>query len=429
MGSKTLLTAVLLLLLVVAPVFHAVAEDESSGAAHPDTIDELIEDLGADEFPTRERASRRLIELGERARSALSDAMRNSDNLETRWRAEQILKRLDQQAARPLAPTPLPPSEVEEGELPQALPQGARSRLEALERHFEEMRRQLGLNDDRFGSGLAGPRLRRETLKAPGLALEIDTFGMFPNLTLRVTEEGQPPMTYRGRSLEAIVQRNPRLADHAGMKDLLGDWAAYKRRHPAVFAFDDLFGRGLGGGSGGRISVSGMGQGVSVRSDASGTTVEVTETDENGKQVTKTYTGKDLEAIKKEHPELAKKLGGFSLQFGPVQVFPGRQGRRPPAVAPEPRGEVFGVQVRRPDDVLASQLKLVRDEALLVARVLPGSQAESMGLHLYDIIVGIDDQTVPSVSVGMELLRRAAQTNAPLTLDVIRHGERMRLTR
>lgn len=436
MGTKNLLTALLALLLILTPALIALAEDEAPAVVDTARIDKLIQDLGADEFPIRERASRALIAMGEPARRALRDAMKNSENMETRWRAEQILKRLDQRGARPLAPapSPLPPAEGDEGELPQALPEPG-TRLAELERRFQEMRRGLGLNDGRFGSGFPGRGQRRKTLEAEGLALEIDTFGMHPNLTLRVTEAGKPPMTYRGRSLEAILTRNPQLADHPGMKDLIRSWVDFKRRNPAIFAFDDLFGRGLGGGSGGRITIAGMGQGISIRSDANGTTVEVTETDENGELVKKTYTGKDLEAIKEAHPELKEKLGGFALQFGGrTQVFPGRLGRRPPAarppvITPPAKGEAFGVQVSQPDAVLASQLKLVQNQALLVASVVPGSQAESMGLHLYDIIVAINDQTVPNTGVGIELLRRAAQTNAPLSLDVIRHGERMRLTR
>ena len=440
MAPSRVVLAALTALLVLSPRASVRAGDEATPPASASRIAELVTQLGADEFPARERASRELIQLGEAARPALEKAKQDSENLEVRWRADQILKRLDQEGARPLGPAPIPPTAPPPGAPDDPLgrddlPERARTRLEAMQRQMEEMRR---LFEERFGSSGFGPSFPSETLEASGLELEIDRFGMDPNLTLRVTEEGHPAMTYRGRSLEAILERNPQLEQHPGMADLKKRWNEYKRMHPSIGALDGLFGgQGFLGGSRGRISIGGLGEGFSISQDESGTTVTVTERDEDGKTVTRTYTGEDLDAIKRDHPELKERLDRFTIQIGPMQVFgAGPGGRRLPPLAPpvrpvDPptRPPGFGVVVGSPDAVLASQLKLVPEQALLVLRVLPGSPAESMGVQLHDIIVGIDDQPVPGSAAGVELLRRAAATDAPLTLDVIRHGERIRLTR
>ena len=68
------------------------AEDEPalSGAA----LERLVTELGADDFRTREEASKKLAVLGEKARPALEKAVKGAKSPETRWRAEQILRRL-----------------------------------------------------------------------------------------------------------------------------------------------------------------------------------------------------------------------------------------------------------------------------------------------------------------------------------------------
>src|SRR5688572_7708615 len=80
---------------------RAVADD-APGASTSDSVSALIERLGSDDFRVREQASRELAAMGASARPALEKAMKESESLEVRWRAEQLLRRIDRQGERRL---------------------------------------------------------------------------------------------------------------------------------------------------------------------------------------------------------------------------------------------------------------------------------------------------------------------------------------
>src|SRR5436190_1756642 len=61
-------------------------------AAEEARIKQLIDNLGSEDFRIREAATKELIELGEKARGALTTASK-SDVPEVRFRADQILRR------------------------------------------------------------------------------------------------------------------------------------------------------------------------------------------------------------------------------------------------------------------------------------------------------------------------------------------------
>jgi uncharacterized protein (TIGR03067 family) len=63
-----------------------------AGAASSEPIVELVRQLGHEEFAARERASRRLLELGEESLPALRRAAASDSDPEIRWRAEQIVQ-------------------------------------------------------------------------------------------------------------------------------------------------------------------------------------------------------------------------------------------------------------------------------------------------------------------------------------------------
>ena len=65
-----------------------------------------VADLGSDDFRTREAASKHLAEAGETAREALEAVVKTSDSLEVRWRAGQLLGRLNGRQATPLGQPP-----------------------------------------------------------------------------------------------------------------------------------------------------------------------------------------------------------------------------------------------------------------------------------------------------------------------------------
>src|SRR5262249_28478468 len=67
----------------------------------PSRIKELIGDLGADDFATRERATATLKELGPVARAALREVVAKSASAEARRRAEGILEEMDNAVTPP----------------------------------------------------------------------------------------------------------------------------------------------------------------------------------------------------------------------------------------------------------------------------------------------------------------------------------------
>ncbi|MFV1958801.1 MAG: hypothetical protein ACC662_05240, partial [Planctomycetota bacterium] len=272
-------------------------------------IERLVKDLGSPDYATRERAFHDLFNIGEPARNALQRAMRESDNMEARWRAEQIIRRLDREGEQPLGgvgddetppPPPVPAPEAGKG---RASPQ---DRFDALERQMEALRRMMGLAGDPFGRfGIEEPPQR---LEAGGLVLEVTAFGFVPRVTLRVPADPKaktPAATLEDRTLEGVLRRRPDLADHPGMDGLKKKWDAFKRSHPTLFPFERIpFDHFPFGGRGGRsgITVQSFGQGIEITQNGDRVHVKVTERGPDGKENVREYDGESLEQLKRDYP-------------------------------------------------------------------------------------------------------------------------------
>ena len=403
------------------------------------TLQRLVADLGSPDFTRREQASRELLALGEAARPALEQAMKSSDNMEARWRAEQILRRLDREGERPMGQDvePLEPRSGPETAGPGVPPMPPPRGFDDIERMMEEARRRF-LNG--FGPRAFGPRAfgdfgpSSERLEAPGLYLDAEVFaGLLVQVTVLDREEAR---TYRGRSLEDILEHNPQLEQHPGIAVLKEKWSAWKQAHPDVVR--DGFGPMPRSG----FSISSR-RGVQVVQDDEGVTVRIRETDDTGKETVREVKGATLDEIKEQHPELREKLDGFGVhvELGPVQVFTGRSGDRrlPVPVAPRktqvtPTDEVdaspvFGVRILPPEPVLALHLGLEPGHGALVTQVLPDTQAAALGLERYDVIVSVNGESVTDHAQALRLLRAAAEADGPLKLDVIRRGVHTTLER
>lgn len=396
-------------------------------------IKRLVDDLGSSDFAQRERASRELLALGERARPALEQTMKNSENMEARWRAEQILRRMDREGERPMG-------QGDERLRPRAVPPGAPGGMapppgmEDLERLMEERRKRFfgGFGPPSFGD--FGPSSER--FETPGLRLDAEVFaGMLIQVTLLDRESGR---AYRGRTLEDVLARNPELDELEGMAKLKEKWAAYKVANPSL-------GRSgatrLSPGSG--FSFTQSSRGVQITHGPDGVTVRIREKDENGKDTVREVKGATLDEIKEKHPELREQLEGFNvgLQMGPIQIFRGRsQGGRLPVPPAPPKAEttpseeplvpmIFGVRLVEPEAVLAVHLGLEPGHGALVTQVIPGTQAAQIGLERHDVILAVNGEPVANYRQAVTLLRAAGEKRAPVKLSIIRRGQRTTLER
>jgi serine protease Do len=100
---------------------------------------------------------------------------------------------------------------------------------------------------------------------------------------------------------------------------------------------------------------------------------------------------------------LVKKVMDDLLEFGKVQ-----------------RG-LLGIQIADLNATVAEEMKLSISQGVVVNRVNEGSAADESGLHSQDVIVGINNHTVTTVSELQELVARN-RPGAIIAVDYIRDG-------
>jgi hypothetical protein len=454
------------LLLPASLLAPARAEDPAPQPAAPSAEQILgwVNDLGSDDFRTREQASRSLSGAGEAAREALETAVKTSDSLEVRWRAQQLLMRLDGKAERSIGEEQKPRAGAG-GSGGRVFPGGGpvgpmddklRELLETddpakLRELIEKMvKESLGggpwsspnspFGDSPFGTapfGGWGDLTFGMRIQAGDLTLKRGMLGMGP-WVLEVKSRDAAGVTttksYSGESLDEILAANPDLKDHPSIGDLKAKLeTAMKREQP--FLPPGLTWRERLGESRPGFTFKSS-QGIEIRQDASGAVVKIHGVGPDGKPQVKEYRGASLEAIQREHPEVAEKLGGgFHLRVGPPRFFRGpREEPLAPVTPPEgqpgpaPAGPVFGVFLAEVEPVLAAHLKLEAGRGALIADVRPDSQASRLGLQVHDVIESIDGAAVTR-DEAVERLRTAARTESPLTLGIVRDGARLTLSR
>jgi len=396
-----------------------------------------VGELGSDDFRKREEADRQLAAAGEAAREALQSATKTSDSLEVRWRAQQLLLRLDGRKDKALGS---PEESQGPGAAPGQLPDELRKLMGADTP--EAVREELDRLMKEFLQGGTGPRFRVAPLRgfdafatrlASGdLALKISTMGpQKAELEVRgVDASGAPTRTtYSGTSLEAILEANPALKAHPSLPGLRQELENAKR-HGSLRLLDP----GL------RVPMFSFSssEGIEIVQDGSGVTVRLREKGPDGKLETKEYKGESLDAIREANPHLADRLRPFQPRIAPPRIFRGlREEPLPPlppqVVAPEVLPPVdaprFGVLLEPVEALLARHLRLEDGHGALVREVAPGSIAATLGLEVYDILESIDGRPVTSMVDAATRLRAAAKANAPLSLGIIRSGQRQTLTR
>ena len=464
------------------------AEDEQPAAAATTQAEKLIADLGADEFDTRARASRELQKMGKRAAPALRAALKKSSDPEVRWRLEQLLLRMDGSGERALgAPKPAPkvrrrppappraPGQVDAPDVPEDAAQpGAPDLEDAMKRWRKRMDEMLGgrgmggqvprfegmedlgqifeqmsrmfeerLNRDGRGGAWFRTPFASRAVAVPGMRLLRRGAGVELHVEETRADGTKQVQVFKGRSLEAILGEHPELRDHAHMDALR---AQAEQAMPSMgFGMEalqqlfkdmpDSMGFSLNMGQHGV-----QGRSVEIRQGADGVKVRIRSTDEEGKPVVRELTAESMEILKKEHPELADQLGGFTIRYkGPRWFFGPRSGGpaglRPPVVVPGVRPapvqtqKRFGVQVGAVEPSLASQLGLEPDTGLIISQVVPGSAAAALGLERFDVLLRVNGELLKAPADAARLLTPLASTSESVRLDIVRRGSRQTLTR
>ncbi|MHC4409029.1 MAG: HEAT repeat domain-containing protein [Planctomycetota bacterium] len=205
---------------------------------------------------------------------------------------------------------------------------------------------------------------------------------------------------------------------------------------------------------------------VSIRLENGTYIVTITTHDKDGKKTTKSFSGKSLEQMKKDHPEVREALGQTRLGVtrDPFKDFDkwfedGWGGRRDDefwkradqdlnqeierlrawarrlsaqqqrARRQLPRSQadthLLGVRARRPEAVLDAQLEL-RGKGLVIEEVARDSLAARLTLLRFDILVELNGMPIRDLAdVGPAL--RSLEKKAPVTAKVMRRGRALDL--
>ncbi|MCC7138798.1 MAG: PDZ domain-containing protein [Planctomycetes bacterium] len=470
----------------------AVSAEESA------QIDRLVEDLGSADFRVREAATKALAEKGAKARGALEKGAK-SDNPAVRFRADQLLQALDgARTEKPLddGTADAPPHRADPGV------DGAERALEKMRREMETWQKEL---ERRWGDGSFEERskaLQREMEQALeaarrrfGASGGTSPFGppngpFGPDTTLRLLEpwmgargvigrretlakvdggdawvevaegprgarivvtskaDASDVVTFSGKTVDAIVAAQPKVREWPGVPAALEAFAKEKARRAEEAQAAQRRARAATPGAPGVVS----GRTVKIEHADGRVRVEVSETGPDGKPVTKTYEGTDLEALKQQHPELRDALGGFQIHlggpgarwggtvFGVGPTPPSPQGEQPltddegdgDEAAPLPGAVAttgpFGLGLAAVEPALRKHLGLEEGAGAHVLAVRDGSDASKLGLRVDDVIVKVNETTVKRLEdVGATI--RGLAADAPLVVEVLREGKPLTLRR
>lgn len=130
------LSVVVLCGLLTAGVLLAQDKRKDESGVGSEEVRRLVEELGAEEFATREAAMKRLVEIGKPAVGALKEALK-SDDPEVVWRARKALEEIGGKEEGVYEPEKLPPAPWGKELLP---PDGW---FEELRKRTERMRKEM----------------------------------------------------------------------------------------------------------------------------------------------------------------------------------------------------------------------------------------------------------------------------------------------
>jgi hypothetical protein len=251
-------------------------------------------------------------------------------------------------------------------------------------------------------------------------------------LEIRNKDDASDVVKLHGKSVAAILERRPMLRDWPGVADLLAKYeVAKKEREEQRKREDAPVGRGTVVDN----------QTISIESTPGRVKVTIGRTGPDGKPVTKTYEGTDLESMKAQHPELREALGGFSVH-GRTRGFGPRAPRTPDRddddeedddvfgdddddmddddAALAPRTGPFGLAIADLDEARKGSVAFPTGGVVILA-VRADSDAARLGLREGDVVTKVNDTLVDGAE-NLGRVIRALERPAPLTMVVVRDG-------
>jgi membrane-associated protease RseP (regulator of RpoE activity) len=162
------------------------------------------------------------------------------------------------------------------------------------------------------------------------------------------------------------------------------------------------------------------GERIEARQEAGGKiTVKVGTKGADGKTTEETFEAKDMEALAKEHPEIAEKVKPLIGDGAGLLEFDRLPGGRFLPRAPRP---ALGVTVSEVPPVLRTQLSVGEGEGVVVEEVLPDTPAARLGLRRHDVILSVNGIPVSSAA-GIRSALGAVKEGGALTLRILRGGK------
>lgn len=165
--------------------------------------------------------------------------------------------------------------------------------------------------------------------------------------------------------------------------------------------------------------LAGRRQSTSISIGSQGVRVEVRAHDADGKEIHEVYEAADLEAFRKEHPDIAEQHGmvGSKGWFGRFEL-PGRGGLTPPADGPR-----LGVHVESVEGSgrLARLMGVPLGGALYVSQVMPGSTAAAIDIQPGDLLISVNGRPV-AVAADIQRALASVPAEATVTAVVMRGG-------
>src|SRR5205807_2354218 len=87
-------------------------------------------------------------------------------------------------------------------------------------------------------------------------------------------------------------------------------------------------------------------------------------------------------------------------------------------------GGRLGVQVQKPNAVLAEQLDLPKGQGLVIERVVPNSAADKGGLKAHDILLEFNGKPVPNEGAKFIKMLEDVKASTPVDAVVLRKGKK-----